>query len=63
VDTYIKAPVVCSDHVIPWVDCISAINRAQELGLFVEGNAQVLWYVFAGSATCIFSFHEEFEQV
>ena len=42
---------------------LDAVHRAQQLGIFVEGKPQLLWYVFVGAATSIFAFHEEFEQV
>ena len=48
---------------MPKLDYVDAIERAQELGIFVKGKAQFLWYVFAGSATSIFAYHEEVEQV
>jgi TetR/AcrR family transcriptional regulator len=42
---------------------MNALRRAQELGVFVSGNPQLLWYIFVGAATSVFAFHEEFEQV
>jgi len=42
---------------------MNSLQRAQELGVFVKGNPQLLWYIFVGAATSIFAFHEEFEQV
>ena len=42
---------------------MSGLARAQELGVFVKGDPQLLWFVFAGAATSIFAYHEEFEQV
>lgn len=42
---------------------MNSLQRAQELGVFVAGNPQLLWYIFVGAATSIFIFHEEFEQL
>lgn len=42
---------------------MSGLQRAQELGAFVKGDPQMLWFIFAGAATSIFAYHEEFEQV
>ncbi len=42
---------------------MSGLARAQELGVFVAGDPKLLWFVFAGAATSIFAYHEEFEQV
>lgn len=62
VETFISPAEPSSDRAKP-NSYVPAIQRAQELGIFVEGNPQFLWYVFAGSATSIFAYHEEFEQV
>ncbi len=42
---------------------LTALGKAQSLGVFVEGNSQLLWYIFVGAATSIFAFHEEFAQL
>ena len=63
VDTYINPAQPGSNRSRPTHDYTSAIRRAQELGIFVPGNPQSLWYIFAGSATSIFAYHEEIEQV
>ena len=42
---------------------INGLERAQVLGICAEGDPKLLWYIFAGAATSIFAFHEEFEQV
>ena len=63
VDTYINPPIQNVDNAVPKQDYMEAIERAQALGIFVKGKAQFLWYVFAGSATSIFAYHEEVEQV
>jgi AcrR family transcriptional regulator len=39
---------------------LKAMKRAQDIGMFKNGNPQILWYIFVGAATSIFSFHEEF---
>jgi len=63
VDTYINPPTRDSVLVKPNHDYVAAIRRAQALNIFVAGDPQTLWYIFAGSATSIFAYHEEFEQV
>ena len=61
VDTYINPAK--SDRAKTTHDYVGAIRRAQNLGIFVPGNPQSLWYIFAGAATSIFAYHEEMEQV
>jgi len=63
VDTYIKPVTQNPDDADTTHDYASVIRRAQELGIFVAGDPQTLWYIFAGAATSIFAYHEEYEQV
>ncbi|MEM7098359.1 MAG: TetR/AcrR family transcriptional regulator [Pseudomonadota bacterium] len=42
---------------------VNAIERAQALGICAQGDPKLLWFIFAGAATSIFAYHEEFEQV
>ena len=63
VDTYINPANPESDRATQRHNYVDAIQRAQELDIFVPGNPRSLWYVFAGSATSLFAYHEEFEQV
>lgn len=63
VDTYINPAEPIPNRTKPRHSYVGAIRRAQELGIFAQGNPRSLWYVFAGAATSIFAYHEEFEQV
>jgi TetR/AcrR family transcriptional regulator len=63
VDTYINPTNPESDRAKRRQNYVDAIQRAQALDIFVPGNPQFLWYIFAGAATSIFAYHEEIEQV